>query len=49
LALAKLQDPFKKTLEAAQKDLKPIYAGLNKYGKVLDRVRFLPADLMPAR
>jgi hypothetical protein len=38
LTLAKLQDPFKKTLEAAQKDLKPVYAGLNKYGKVLDKV-----------
>ncbi|KAF1835316.1 hypothetical protein BDW02DRAFT_638728 [Decorospora gaudefroyi] len=37
LTLAKLQDPFKKTLEAAQKDLKPIYAGLNKYGKALDK------------
>ncbi|KAF1851444.1 uncharacterized protein K460DRAFT_362187 [Cucurbitaria berberidis CBS 394.84] len=37
LTLAKLQDPFKKTLDAAQKDLKPIYAGLNKYGKALDR------------
>jgi hypothetical protein len=39
--LAKLQDPFKKSLESAQKDLKPIYSGLNKYGKVLDRVRFI--------
>lgn len=38
LTLAKLQDPFKKTLETAQKDLKPIYSGLNKYGKALDRV-----------
>ncbi|KAF2032956.1 hypothetical protein EK21DRAFT_98538 [Setomelanomma holmii] len=37
LTLAKLQDPFKKTLETAQKDLKPIYSGLNKYGKVLDK------------
>ncbi|KAH7391159.1 CTLH/CRA C-terminal to lish motif domain-containing protein [Phaeosphaeria sp. MPI-PUGE-AT-0046c] len=37
LALAKLQDPVKKSLEAAQKDLKPIYAGLNKYGRVLDK------------
>jgi hypothetical protein len=36
--LAKLQDPFKKTLDAAQKDLKPIYSGLNKYGKALDKV-----------
>jgi hypothetical protein len=36
--LAKLQDPFKKSLETAQKDLKPIYSGLNKYGKVLDKV-----------
>jgi hypothetical protein len=39
MTLAKLQDPFRKTLDAAQKDLKPIYSGLNKYGKVLDRVR----------
>ncbi|KAH7080036.1 CTLH/CRA C-terminal to lish motif domain-containing protein [Paraphoma chrysanthemicola] len=37
LTLAKLQDPFKKALETAQKDLKPIYSGLNKYGKVLDK------------
>ncbi|KAL6705982.1 hypothetical protein ACN47E_006261 [Coniothyrium glycines] len=37
VTLAKLQDPFKKTLDAAQKDLKPIYAGLNKYGKALDK------------
>lgn len=37
LTLAKLQDPFKKTMEAAQKDLKPIYSGLNKYGKSLDK------------
>jgi hypothetical protein len=37
LTLAKLQDPFKKTLDSAQKDLKPIYSGLNKYGKALDR------------
>ncbi len=39
LTLAKLQDPFKKTLDLAQKDLKPIYSGLNKYGKALDKVR----------
>lgn len=38
LALAKLHDPFKKTMDAAQKDLKPIYSGLNKYGKALDKV-----------
>jgi translation initiation factor 2B subunit (eIF-2B alpha/beta/delta family) len=38
LTLAKLQDPFKKTMDAAQKDLKPIYSGLNKYGKALDKV-----------
>jgi hypothetical protein len=38
LTLAKLQDPLKKALDAAQKDLKPIYAGLNKYGKALDKV-----------
>ncbi|KAF2128055.1 hypothetical protein P153DRAFT_294536 [Dothidotthia symphoricarpi CBS 119687] len=37
LVLAKLQDPFKKTMDAAQKDLKPIYSGLNKYGKALDK------------
>jgi hypothetical protein len=37
LTLAKLQDPFKKTLDTAQKDLKPIYSGLNKYGKALDK------------
>lgn len=38
LTLAKLQDPFKKTMDSAQKDLKPIYSGLNKYGKALDKV-----------
>ncbi|KAH6642931.1 CTLH/CRA C-terminal to lish motif domain-containing protein [Boeremia exigua] len=37
VTLAKLQDPFKKTLDAAQKDLKPIYSGLNKYGRALDK------------
>jgi hypothetical protein len=42
MALAKLQDPFKKSMEAAQKDIKPIYAGLNKYGRALDKVHFAP-------
>ncbi|OAG15052.1 hypothetical protein CC77DRAFT_1025393 [Alternaria alternata] len=37
LTLAKLQDPFKKSLDTVQKDLKPVYAGLNKYGKALDK------------
>ncbi|KAI4674007.1 uncharacterized protein J4E88_008474 [Alternaria novae-zelandiae] len=37
VTLAKLQDPFKKSLDAVNKDLKPIYAGLNKYGKTLDK------------
>ncbi|PVI08366.1 hypothetical protein DM02DRAFT_607787 [Periconia macrospinosa] len=37
LTLAKLQDPLKRSLEQAQKDLKPIYSGLNKYGKALDK------------
>jgi len=27
-------------LDTVQKDLKPVYAGLNKYGKALDKVRF---------
>ena len=45
LTLAKLQDPFKKTMDAAQKDLKPIYSGLNKYGKALDKVGLVRADL----
>lgn len=40
LTLAKLKDPFKQALDNAQKDLKPIYAGLNKYGKALDKARF---------
>lgn len=40
LTLAKLQDPLKKSLEAAQKDIKPIYSGLGKYGKALDKVCF---------
>lgn len=47
MTLAKLQDPFKKTLDAAQKDLKPIYSGLNKYGKVLDRVRLAITHFFP--
>ncbi|KAL1612800.1 hypothetical protein SLS60_001029 [Paraconiothyrium brasiliense] len=37
LTLAKLQDPVKRSLEQAQKDIKPIYSGLNKYGKALDK------------
>ncbi|KAG9188370.1 hypothetical protein G6011_02293 [Alternaria panax] len=37
LTLARLQDPFKKSLDTVQKDLKPVYAGLNKYGKALDK------------
>lgn len=41
LTLAKLQDPLKKTMDAAQKDLLPIYKGLNKYSKTLDKVRLL--------
>lgn len=39
LTIAKLQDPVKRGLEQAQKDIKPIYSGLNKYGKALDKVR----------
>lgn len=42
ITLAKIQDPLKKTMDAAQNDLKPIYSGLNKYGKALDKVRFFP-------
>ncbi|XP_014555475.1 hypothetical protein COCVIDRAFT_27674 [Bipolaris victoriae FI3] len=37
LTLARLQDPFKQSLDTVQKDLKPIYSGLNKYGKALDK------------
>lgn len=37
LTLAKLKAPLKDTLDTALKDLKPIYAGLNKYGKALDK------------
>lgn len=37
--LAKLQDPVKRGLEQTQKDIKPVYSGLNKYGKALDKVR----------
>ena len=47
MTLAKLQDPLKKTLDAAQKDLKPIYSGLNKYGKVLDKVRLAIKHSLP--
>jgi hypothetical protein len=47
LALAKLQDPFKKTLDTAQKDLKPIYSGLNKYGKALDKACLLTFTAKP--
>ena len=38
LTLAKLHDPLKKTMDVAQKDLKPIYSGLNKYSRALDKV-----------
>ncbi|KAJ4366260.1 hypothetical protein N0V83_007896 [Neocucurbitaria cava] len=37
LTLARLQTPFKETMDTALKDIKPIYAGLNKYGKLLDK------------
>ncbi|KAF2114723.1 CTLH/CRA C-terminal to lish motif domain-containing protein [Lophiotrema nucula] len=37
LTLAKLQTPLKGMVEQANKDLKPIYSGLNKYGKALDK------------
>lgn len=42
LTLARLQTPFKETMDTALKDIKPIYAGLNKYGKLLDKVSFPP-------
>ncbi|PSN66910.1 hypothetical protein BS50DRAFT_573697 [Corynespora cassiicola Philippines] len=35
--LEKLQSPLKKTLDTASKDLKPIYNGLSKYSKALDK------------
>ena len=41
LTLAKLQTPLKGMMEQANKDLKPIYSGLNKYGKALDKVFLL--------
>lgn len=47
MTLAKLQDPFKKTMDAAQKDLKPIYSGLNRYGKALDKARHATDSLQP--
>ncbi|RAR10278.1 zinc ion binding protein [Stemphylium lycopersici] len=47
LTLAKLQDPFKKSLDAVQKDLKPIYSGLNKYGKALDKACLPPSPSRP--
>ena len=47
LTLAKLQEPFKKTMESAQKDLKPIYSGLNKYGKALDKVEHASIGSVP--
>ncbi|KAF2864883.1 CTLH/CRA C-terminal to lish motif domain-containing protein [Massariosphaeria phaeospora] len=37
ITLATLQSPVKASLEVAQKDLKPAYFGLNKYGKALDK------------
>lgn len=40
--LAKLQDPLKKSLETAQKDLLPMYRALGKYSKALDKVRHPP-------
>ena len=39
MTLVKLKDPLKKTMDQANKDLKPIYSGLNKYSKALDKVR----------
>lgn len=39
MTLAKLQEPLKKTLDDARKDLTPIYSGLAKYSKLLDKVR----------
>ncbi|KAJ4292808.1 hypothetical protein N0V90_009471 [Kalmusia sp. IMI 367209] len=47
LTLAKLHDPVKKSLEAAQKDIKPIYSSLNKYGRALDK-KFKDKPIPPA-
>lgn len=38
MTLAKLNTPLKQGLDTALKDIKPIYSGLNKYGKALDKV-----------
>jgi hypothetical protein len=35
-------------MDSAQKDLKPIYSGLNKYGKALDKVCQVTINLATA-
>jgi hypothetical protein len=47
MTLAKLQDPLKKTMDLAQKDLLPIYKGLGRYSKALDKVRRAPPPTPP--
>ncbi|KAF2006679.1 hypothetical protein P154DRAFT_517715 [Amniculicola lignicola CBS 123094] len=37
MTLAKLKDPLRKSMDTASKDLKPMYQGLNKYSKALDK------------
>jgi hypothetical protein len=37
--MAKLQNPVKQGFDKVTDDLKRVYAGHNKYGKALDRVR----------
>lgn len=39
ITMAKLQNPIKQGFERVTDDLKKVYAGHNKYGKALDRVR----------
>jgi hypothetical protein len=41
LTLAKLQDSMKRSVEAIEKDIRPIYRTLGKYSKALDKVRRL--------
>jgi hypothetical protein len=40
MTLAKLQGPLQQSMEAANKDLLPIYKALGKYSKSLDKVLF---------
>lgn len=40
ITLAKLQNPVKQSFEQVTEGLKKVYAGHNKYGKALDKVKY---------